>query len=175
MTDRVPVLHLSGSMGAGKTTVMGEASDLLIEANVSHACVDFDGLALIHPHAPDDPDGCGLAFRNLKSIWANYRAVGIERLVIAAVIESRSQLAHYEDAVPGAEIVLCRLLAPMATMHDRLRSRDPGIYLPRFLARSTRLDGILAARRIEDFTVDNGPGRHVTDVAREVLRRAGWL
>lgn len=169
------MLLLSGSMGAGKTTVMGEVSDLLIEADVSHACVDFDGLALIHPHAPEDPHGSMLAFRNLKSIWANYRAAGIERLVIAAVIERRSELAQYEEAVRGAEIMLCRLLAPLATMHDRLRSRDPGIYLPQFLARSTELDGILAAGRIEDFTVDNGPGRHITDVAREVLQRAGWL
>ena len=89
-------------MGAGKTTVMGEVSDLLIEANVSHACVDFDGLSLIHPHAPDDPHGSALAFRNLRSIWANYRAAGIERLVVAAVVERRSELAHYEEAVPGA-------------------------------------------------------------------------
>lgn len=162
-------------MGAGKTTVMGEISDLLIEANVSHARVDFDGLSLIHPQRPDDPHGSALAFRNLRSVWANYRAAGIERLVIAAVVERRSELAHYEDAVPGAEIVLCRLLAPIATMHDRLRSRDPGIYLPQFLARSTELDGILDAGRIEDFTVDNGPGFHVTDVARDVLRRSGWL
>ncbi|MCY3813914.1 MAG: hypothetical protein OXH15_19155 [Gammaproteobacteria bacterium] len=175
MTGRVPVLLLSGSMGAGKTTVMGEISDLLIEADVSHACVDFDGLSLIHPHEPADPHGFALAFRNLKSIWANYCAAGIERLVIAAVIESRAELAHYKEAVPGAEIVLCRLVAPIATMHDRIRSRDPGIYLPRFLARSTELDGVLTAGHIEDFTVDNGPGRHVTDVARDVLQRAGWF
>lgn len=175
MTDRVPVLLLSGSMGAGKTTVMGEVSDLLSEANVPHACVDFDGLSLTHPHAPDDPHGSELAFRNLKAIWANYRAAGIKRLVIASVVERRSELAHYEEAIRGAEIVLCRLLAPIATMHDRLRSRDPGIYLPRFLARSTELDGILAAANIEDFAVDNGPGRHVTDVASDVLQHAGWL
>ena len=136
--------------------------------------MDFDGLSLIHPHAPGDPHGSDLAFRNLTSIWANDRAAGIERLVIAAVVERRSELAHYEEAVPGAEIVLCRLLAPIATMHDRLRSRDPGIYLTQFLARSTELDGILAAGRIEDFAVDNGPDRHVTVVAREVLQRAGW-
>lgn len=175
MAERVPVLLLSGSMGAGKTTVMGEISDLLIEAKVGHACLDFDGLALTHPRAPDDPHGSALAFRNLESIWANYRAAGIERLVIATVVERRSELAYYHDAVPGAEIVLCRLLAPIPTMHDRLRLRDPGIYLSRFLARSSELDDILAAGCIEDFTVDNGPGRHVTVVAREVLQQAGWL
>ena len=97
MAERVPVLLLSGSMGAGKTTVMGEIADLLIEANVSHACVDFDGLALIHPHTSDDPLGTRLAFRNLRSIWANHRAVGIERLVIAGVVETREELGDYRD------------------------------------------------------------------------------
>lgn len=174
MAERVPVLLLSGSMGAGKTTVMGEIADLLIEANVSHACVEFDGLALIHPHTADDPLGTRLAFRNLRSIWANHRAVGINRLVIAGVVEKREELASYRDAIPGADIVLCRLTAPIKTMHDRLRLREPGIYLPKFLARSTELERILSDARVEDFAVSNGPDRNITDVAREVLQRAGW-
>ena len=49
MPEHVPVLLLSGSMGAGKTTVMGEISDLLQEADVSHATLDFDCLSQIHP------------------------------------------------------------------------------------------------------------------------------
>lgn len=174
MAERVPVLLLSGSMGAGKTTVMGEIADLLIEANVSHACVEFDGLALIHPHTTDDPLGTRLAFRNLRSIWANHRAVGIKRLVIAGVVEQREELADYRDAIPGADIVLCRLTAPVETMHDRLRLREPGIFQPKFLARSTELNRILDSVRAEDFTVNNGPGRNITTVAQEVLLGAGW-
>ena len=33
----IPVLVISGSMGAGKTTVLSEASDILAEASVPHA------------------------------------------------------------------------------------------------------------------------------------------
>ena len=43
------------------------------------------------------------------------------------------------------------------------------------LARSTEFDGILQRSAIEDFTVANGPGRHIADVAREMLTRARWL
>ena len=59
-------------------------------------------------------------------------------------------------------------------MHNRLRLREPGIYLPKFLARSTELERILSDARVEDFAVSNGPDRNITDVAREVLQRAGW-
>ena len=167
------VLLLSGSMGAGKTTVMGEVSDLLQEADVPHATLDFDCLSQIHPRTGDDPQA-GLGFRNLQSIWPNYHAAGIARLVIASVVEMRAELAHYRDAIPGAEVVLCRITAPIETMHSRLRQREPGIYLPKFLARSTELDATLRATEAEDFAVDNGPRRNITDVAREVLGRAGW-
>lgn len=161
-------------MGAGKTTVIGEIADLLTETDISHATLDFDCLAQVHPHTPDDPHGSALAFRNLKSIWPNYRAAGVGRLVIARVVEQREELAGYRDAIPGADIVLCRLTAPVETMHDRLRLREPGIYQPKFLARSTELDRVLTDARVEDFAVSNGPDRNITDVAREVLRRAGW-
>lgn len=43
------------------------------------------------------------------------------------------------------------------------------------LARSAELDLILERTRAEDFTVDNGPGRPTTEVARDVLTRAAWL
>ena len=174
MPAPVSVLLISGSMGAGKTTVMGEISDLLMEANVSHATLDFDCLSQVHPHASDDPHGSRFAFRNLASVWPNYRDAGVKRLVIARVVETRAELACYRDAIPGAEIVLCRLTAPTRTMHERLALREPGIYLPRFRARSTELDQILADADVEDFSVDNGPDRNITDVARAVLRRANW-
>lgn len=174
MPKRVPLLLLSGSMGAGKTTVMGEVSDLLQEADIPHATLDFDCLAQIHPRSADDRYGSRLAFQNLAAIWPNYRLAGIDRLVIARVVEEPAELDRYRAAIPGCEPVVCRITAPVETMHDRLRQREPGIYLPKFLARSTELDGILRSAAIEDFTVDNGPERNITEVAREVLDRAGW-
>ena len=169
MSKRVSMLILSGSMGAGKTTVMGEISDLLADSDAAHATLDFDCLGQVHPHVPD-----GFAFRNLKSIWPNYRDAGVTRLVIAAAVERRSELASYRDAIPGAALAVCRLTAPVATMQERLRVREPGIWQPRFLARAEELNGILTAAAVEDFTVANGPDRDITEVAREVLERAAW-
>lgn len=170
---RPAILLISGSMGAGKTTVMGEASDLLADAGIGHATLDFDCLGQMHPAESDD-SGAGLAFRNLKAIWPNYEAAGVRRMLIAAAVEDKAELTEYRAAIPNAKITVCRLLAPTATLHDRLRVREPGIWQARFLARATELDGILDDARVEDFVVDNGPGRDITEAATEVLRKAGW-
>lgn len=168
----VPLLIISGSLGSGKTTVLSEASDLLTEAGISHAAIDLDCLAVMHPRR--EPHGEGLALANLASVWPNYASAGAERLLVARVVERRSELDAYRAAVPGAEIVVCRLTAPVWLMHERLRVREPGMFLDAALARSRELDAILEREGVEDYVVDNGPGRPVGDAAREALRGAGW-
>jgi dephospho-CoA kinase len=173
MTKPVPLLILSGSMGAGKTTVLSEASDLLVESNIAHAALDLDWLGVMHP--PQGRYGEGILFTNLAAVWPHYRGAGARRLLIARVVEDRAELRHYRQAVPGAEIVVCRLRALVETMANRLRTREPGMFQSQALARSRELEAILNSTGVEDFIVDNDGDRPVTEVAREVLTRAGWL
>ena len=42
------LLIITGSMGSGKTSVLGEASDLLAGRHVIHAAIDLDILGLTH-------------------------------------------------------------------------------------------------------------------------------
>lgn len=169
----VPLLVISGSLGAGKSTALSEASDLLAEAGVPHAALDLDALAVMHPRT--DSHGEGLAFANLAAVWPNYAAAGATRLLIARVVEDRADLARYRAAVPNAEPVVCRLTAPLAVMRERLSTREPGMSLEAALARAEELDGILESVHVEGFVVDNGAGRVIGAVAREMLERAGWL
>ncbi len=173
MPTTVPLLIISGSMGAGKTTVLSEASDLLAQTGIPHAAIDLGWLTVMHPQ--QDAYGQHLAIANLAAVWPNYVAAGAERLIVARVVEHEHELGLYRIAVPGARIVVCRLTAPRTLMHERLRIREPGMFQDQALARSTELAGILERAAIEDFTVDNGPGRQAGDVAHEVLTRAGWL
>ena len=113
-------------------------------------------------------------FANLAVVWPIYAAAGAERLVVARVVEDRSELHQYREAVPGAEPVVCRLEASIETMQERVRGREPGMLQARLVARAEALADILRRSGAEDFTVDNGAGRSITDVAREVLSRAGW-
>ncbi len=173
MDATVPVLIISGSMGSGKTTVLSEVSDLLVEADVAHAAIDLDWLSIMHP--PQGQHGKPLMLANLAAVWPVYAAAGAEGLVVARVVEERSDLQQYREAVPGAEPVVCRLEASIDTMQERLRCREPGMFQAQGVARSAALADILRRTRAEDFTVDNGAGCSITDVAREVLSRAGWL
>ena len=169
----VPLLVISGSMGTGKTTVLSEASDVLSEAGIAHAAIDLDWLAVMHPER--DPYGQRLAFANLAAVWPVYAAAGAERLIVARVVEDRADLDHYRAAVPGAQPIVCRLTAPLSLMQERLRMREPGMFLDQALTRAAELADILDRAGVEDFVVDNGPGRSVGTVTREVLSLASWL
>ncbi len=74
---RIRVIVISGSMGSGKTTVLGEASDVLLGCGVPHATIDLDamGTALLPDTVSTD-----LSYRNLASVWANCAAEGLNRL-----------------------------------------------------------------------------------------------
>ncbi len=157
-------------MGAGKTTVMAEASDVLASRGVRHAAIDLDGLGIVH-HADRAADE--LTYTNLRTVWANYAAAGVNRLLIAAAVENRAVLDRLRESLPGAEIVVCRLRAPLAVMEDRVRVREPGLHQEKFVARVAELERQLDAAGVEDFAVVNDGD--VTQVALEVLSRAGWL
>jgi len=48
VTNDVPVIVITGNMGAGKTTILAEASDLLTGAGIVHAAIDLDTLGMGH-------------------------------------------------------------------------------------------------------------------------------
>ena len=169
----VPLLIISGSMGSGKTTVLGEASDLLAEAGIAHAAIDLDWLGNMHP--PQGEHGDRLMFANLAAVWPIYAAAGAGRLLVARVVDGRSELERYREAIPEAAPVVCLLTAPTDVMQERVRAREPGMLQQQYLARSAELADILANAGAEDYAVDNGAGRSVGVVAREVLLGAGWL
>lgn len=170
MSDRVDVLVLTGSMGAGKTTVMGEVSDLLTARGIAHAAIDLDVLGMGYQQ---DVAFDVLTMQNLKAVWTNYARVGLRRLLIAAALEDTAERDGVREAIPGAVVVVCRLCARLETMMSRVRVREPGLLSDRFVARVVELEARLDSALVEDFRVDNDD-RVVTDVAHEVSRLAKW-
>ncbi|MHB8511850.1 MAG: hypothetical protein ACYDCC_06670 [Actinomycetota bacterium] len=168
----IPVLVLSGSIGSGKSTVLGEIADQLIEAEVPHAILDLDGLTQMWPRAV--PFGVSLGLENLASVWANFHAAGVPRLVLAAVIESKEDLTGLRDAIPGAQLTVCLITASLETMRERLLRREIGSAQGWHLSRSQELHTILTNAHVEDFSVSNDE-RSIQSVANEILHRAGWL
>jgi hypothetical protein len=172
-TVLVPTLLLTGTVGSGKSAVAAEINDTLAELKIPNAAIDLDALVWQWPSTSKWNND--LMFENLASLWPNYQAHGATHLILARVLEDRSELDRYRSAVPGAEITVCRLTTPQPLRLERLRERmPPGPSRDWHLARSVELEGVLANSACEDFQVENGD-RPVCEVALEVLVRAGWL
>jgi adenylylsulfate kinase len=147
-------------------------NDVLADLEVPNAAVDLDALTWQWPAT--SKWNADLMLENLASLWPNFQAHGATRLILARVLEDRAELAGYRAAVPGAEIVVCRLKAPEDIRLDRLRGRmPPGPSRDWHMVRTAELERILDRGCREDFAVENGR-RTVREVALEVLTRAGW-
>jgi hypothetical protein len=166
------LLIITGSMGAGKTSVLAEASDILALRHIVHAAIDLDALGLAHLPSAAGTDG--VMYRNLQSVCENYAALGVTRLVLARAMEDRAELELCRSVVSAQNTTICRLSAGIDTMQERVRTRESGVLQQEYVDRVTILDAILDRARLEDFVVLN-EDRPINDVAKEMLIKAGWI
>ena len=159
-------------MGAGKTRVLGEASDLLALRHIAHAAIDLDALGLAH--LPSTASKDSVMYRNLHSICQNYASLGVTRFLVARAIEDRAELELCRSAVSPSNTVVCRLAATIETMQQRVKMRETGVSQREYVARVANLNLTLDAAQLEDFIVTS-EGRSVTEVAQEVLVKADWM
>jgi hypothetical protein len=166
------LLIITGTMGAGKTAVLGEASDILAQRQIVHAAIDLDALGLAH--LPSAVPSNEVMYDNLRSIYRNYDALGVQRFLVARAIEDSAQLNLCRDIIPAANSVVCRLTATVETMKRRVQLRDLGVSQREYVVRVANLNVILDRARLENFAVTN-ENRSLTDVALEMLVKAGWI
>jgi adenylylsulfate kinase len=174
-TRQPSALLITGTVGAGKTSVAAAAGEILAEAHIPHAVIDLDELGRSWPTPPDDPFNLTLELQNLASVAHNYLAAGARRLVMAGVVETTAERARYRQAV-GVELCVCRLRADMAELHRRLRVRHAGAdgAMRWHLDRAGQLDKILDSSKVDDFEIVSG-GVPLVHVATAALSRAGWI
>ena len=166
------LLIITGTMGAGKTSVLAEASDILALRHIAHAAIDLDALGLAYLPAASDTEE--VMYSNLECLCANYAARGVKRLMIARAMEDRAELALSLDIVSATNTVVCRLVAGIEVMEQRVRLRESGVSQSNYVARVSELNAVLDRAQLEDFTV-TCENRSITDVAREILIKAGWV
>ena len=143
-----------------------------MRSDVANTFLDLDELSYSWPRA--GMFNQELVNRALAALWPVYMDAGSERLILARVVEVRSQLAAFSDALGGADITLVRLTASESTRKDRLRRRETGASLRWHLERTVELEAVLEAAALEDHLVLN-EGREIGDVAEETLHLCGWL
>jgi hypothetical protein len=166
------LLVITGSMGAGKTSALGEASDLLTLRSIVHAAIDVDSLGLAA--LPTSSGNDEAMYSNLRSVCANYASLGVTRFLLARALESRAELDLYRGIVLATDTVVCRLTADIGTMERRVRERESGVLQREYVARVAKLNAILDDARLEDFCIST-ENRSITEVAQEILVRAGWI
>jgi hypothetical protein len=166
------LLVITGAMGAGKTSVLGEASDILTLHYIAHAAIDVDTLGLAYlPTASGNDD---VMYGNLRSVCDNYASLGVTRFLLARALESRAQLDLYRGIVLATDTVVCRLTADIETMERRVKERESGVSQREYVARVAKLNVVLDHARLEDFCISS-ENRSITEVAHEMLVRAGWI
>ena len=168
-----PLLVVTGPIGVGKSAVLFEVDSLLVAAGSRHATVELEELARCW--TPEiGPARRAFVHSNLAAVWSNFAAVGADRLIVSALVEHRSDLEGLSQAVPGAEVTIARLHAPLVVLEQRIRSREAGE------AVGGELDGArwwtrhFEQHQPEDFMLATD-GRPVHEVAEELLRQANWL
>ena len=166
------LLIITGTMGAGKTTVLGEASDILALRHIVHAAIDLDALGLAH--LPSATGNDAVMYKNLQAVSKNYASLGVSRLLLARAIEDRAQLELCRSAVSATNTLICRLIASLEKMQQRVKMRETGALQLEYVARVAKLNAILDRAQLEDFRVTN-ENHALNDVAHELLVKAGWI
>lgn len=169
----VPTVIVTGPVGVGKTSTARAIADRLRAAGVPHAMIDLDAIVECYPAPPDDPFNFRLAMRNLAVLWRNFHDAGARYLVLNWVVEARDELDGYRDAVPGADIRVARLRAPLTTIHARIRQRAGGGDVTWELNRARQLAEEMDETALEDLCVET-EGRDADAVARVILGALGW-
>jgi CRP-like cAMP-binding protein len=74
----------------------------------------------------------------------------------------------------ASNTVVCRLTASIEAMEQRVKLRESGVSQRDYVARVAELNTILDRAQLENFTITN-ENRPLTDVAHELLVKAGWI
>lgn len=171
--EPVPVLVLSGTVGAGKTSVGRAASQLLTARRIPHALIDLDWLETFWAPDRDLDHSEAVLHRNIASIWSNYHAAGCRRLIFCRIVETPAILDRLRGAVPGAQPTVVWLDSPPQTTLRNIRAREPED--PSwFLNTSEQVRHRVVPTDITPHVVQTDD-RTPTQLADHSLRIAGWI
>lgn len=168
-------IFINGTVGSGKSSVAAAVGALEAIAGRPHAVIDLDDIRRLWPTPIGDPFHHELELINLSDLVRNYRSAGAERLVLAGVIETATEIPRYQQVLGSTGLFLCRLTVEPAIGAARLRHRHEGDPDGRdwSLKRMAELAGILADADIDHLVLDTSR-RTPTELADNLRCAAGW-
>lgn len=166
------ILLLTGTVGTGKTTVAATIGDQLAYSGLPNAVIDLDWFGWVNIgndfHRYDQ-----LIMQNLLSTWQNYRAVGVEYLVLARALLQRDLADALPNAFPNTPITIIRLISSRNTIEKRLSQRDSGETLKEHLAEMDEMNQVMDELRLEHAIVSNDE-ISAEEIAVRIINIADW-
>ena len=171
----IPVVVVTGTIGAGKSTVAAAMSEILHEQGTRHGLIEVDWLGEVYP-APDpsNPYSTDLAMKVLSSVWPHYLGAGITRAIVTMTLENREELRDLLAAMESPPATVVRLLASQTTREERIKAREFGNLRDLFLEKTADIEYQMDCFGIGDFSVEN-ESRLPHASATEILQRLGWI
>ncbi len=166
---------LSGTVGAGKSTVGEKLAELLKDRDEPHAFIDLDRLSELWPAPEDDLFNGRLVLANLAAITRNFAAAGAPTLVISGVVETAKGIDKYRMAI-GCPLTVVRITASPESIADRLKKRHDywdADGLAWHLDRAPELAAALDASGLDSIVISNDGHPH--EAAAVLLARLGWF
>jgi hypothetical protein len=162
---------ITGSLASGKTAVAQEIIAVAAKLGLRAAAIDLDwlGWAAGATMGLDE-----LIARNLVAMAGNFEAAGIDHLVMARAMVDPDAVQTVVQALAGWDVTVMRLVAPRAVLELRIRARDTGSELQQHLSELDEITERVKAAAPGAHAIAN-QGRELGDVAREVMRMAGWI
>lgn len=169
MPDRIAGVLLTGTVGAGKTSVAVEIGERLEVAGVPYSAIDLDWLCWISP-APDRGRSVhDVLVDSLAEVWPVHRAAGVQRLILARGLRDAAEIDGVRAAVPDVDLQVVQLSADHEVIRRRLGERDTGAQLAQHL------------ELLEALEPGSVPGAHrvpnigdLESCVEDVMRRLGW-
>jgi hypothetical protein len=162
---------VTGAFGAGKTSVIEEAAEVLEEHRLRYAAVDLDWLCWFDPGFPDHAAAVPTLLKNIDAVVGNYYDTGVRLFVLARAMDTQQEL----NAVGGAlamPMTTVRLTAPLEEIERRLAgSVTAGREVDLRIAREWFAEG--GHEGIGDLLIAND--RPIREVAVEMLAALGWV
>ena len=168
MTGRA--LLLTGGLATGKTVVVKEVVAIASTVGLRAAAIDLDWLGWATGATVGLDD---LIARNLTAVAGTYAEVGIDHLALARAVIHPSGLRVVAAALAGWKLTVIRLAAPRSSLEQRIRARDSGSELRDHLSELDEITEQVSAA-VPDAHVIVNDGRDIEDVAKEIMRIAGW-
>lgn len=161
------ILLITGSPGAGKSTIAGALSEQLIAKNIAHAIIDVDDLAKTYPY--QNPE---FKWNNLLTLIPNYRKTNIKKLILPVVIEKAEDINKLKSVSQNAKIIICELKANKAVLIKRITKREPNDFWVSELKK--RISEYELRQKIAPDIILDTTHTNVQEAVEELISKLNW-